>query len=188
MKTQIPEKYRKEFDISADFAVEKQSFRPSELADHLGTGVLVASILVGYMEKAELVTKGKNDAVRTAMITMSEWDAIGRNIDLYEPKPKISLEDVIPMPITVGNRSISAKADRVFIDEKSITAEELKAIYLHKGFWFFKSYITFSKDAEPPVKPKKRDDTVMFAGREYGNMKQLAERLAERININVIEI
>lgn len=191
MNVKIPEKYRKEFDISADFAVEKQSFKPSELAEHLGTGVLVASIMVGYMEKAEFVSKGKNDDVRRAAISADEWEAIGRNIDMYEPKVKLILDDIITKPLQFTNKLLFVKEDKIIIskgeEEISFLAENVKTIFIKKGFWLFKGCITFSQDTEMPVKAKKRSDSMLFKACDLDSVRALADRLAERLGIKVIE-
>lgn len=207
MNVNIPEKYREEFDRSADFAVEKEKFTPSELAEHLGKGVLVASIMVGYMEKAGLVTKGKSDDVRRARITLEEWESIGRNIERYEPVPEpepevfvaetvdsteLTVSDIIPEEMTFIKKTLSAEDGFIVLCDReskiAISLEDISVIFLRKGSLFKKGYISFSANGEKPTDPKLSADTLLFKKKDYDSVKELAERVAERLGTEVINI
>ncbi len=207
MNINIPEKQRQEFDRAANYAVEHQTFTPSELAVHLNTGVFVASIMVGYMEKASLVTKGKGDDVRRAKITPEEWDAIDRKIENYVPVPEpepetfvaqpednteIDITDIIPQKISFFKKTLLAEEGFITIEEKDISTaiatEDISTVFLHKGGFFRKGTLTLSSDSQIPVKAKLRADTVCFKKKDYSTVKELAEKLSERLGINLVEI
>ena len=80
MKINIHEKHREEFDKAADFAVSAEKFTVKELAEALEISELGAAIMVGYMEKTGLVTKGKSGDVRRARIDRTEWERLEKKI------------------------------------------------------------------------------------------------------------
>ena len=185
MSINIPEKMREDFDRSADFAIEKGEFTPGELALHLGTSTLVSSIMVGYMEKASLVTKGKNDEPRRARITREEWDAIGRRIENYIPAPEVLPEEVeeeeeIP-PIAKEELFFLGIARFTFIGETigffnngkkgNYNLSELESVRLKKPFLFFKGTLTL-------VFKDKTTEKVRFKRAE----RDMAELLLKRVS------
>lgn len=211
MNINIPGQFRTEFDSSANFAVEKGAFTPTELAEHIGRGVFVASIMVGYMEKAGLVTKGKGEDVRYARITLEEWDAIGRSIENYVPAPEtevfsrseavfesvpepvhnpiITVTDIITDKMEFIGKTIWAEEGIIAVDDGNIRTDifldSISALYIHKGKWLGKNTLTFSSDAVVPVKAKLRADTVAFKKRDWLRVKELADNLAQRLEIEV---
>ena len=207
MILKIPEQFRAEFNKSADFAVERGEFTPSQLAEYLGRGLVAASMMVRYMENAELVTKGKGDDMRHARITLEEWDAIERSIENYQPTPlpepevipeaveevavvpAVTVDDIIPHRLEFIGKTLWAEQGTVTISDGSqqtvITLEEIRTVYIHKGWLFGKSSMTFSRDGELPVKAKLREDTVMFKRRDFDRFKQLADSVATRLEIEV---
>ncbi|MBR6633772.1 MAG: hypothetical protein IKL05_05670 [Clostridia bacterium] len=206
MNVNIPEKYRTEFDKATDFAVEKQVFAPSELAEHLGTGVLVASIMVGYMEKAGFVTKGKSDDVRRVKISLEEWDAIDRDIERfvppYEPEPQvftadtednteIDFTDILSAETALFNKKLGTENGLITITDKegkiAIAPEDIATLFLHRGGLFAKGTLTLSPDRETPVKAKLRADTLAFKKRDYNQVKALAQGIAEKLGVEITE-
>lgn len=206
MSIKIPEKQRAEFDRAALLAIEKVTFTPSELAEELGMGVFVASIMVGYMEKSGLATKGKGDDVRRAKITLEEWDAIGRKIENYQPAPEpepeifvpeaeddttVDLSDIITEELFFIKKKLGASEGFITLSEgevdTQIAFDDISVIFLHRGRFFSKSTMTFSSESEKPVKVKQRADTVLFKNREYTQIKELAEKIAQRLGIRVEE-
>lgn len=157
MPINIPENHRENFDRSASFAIEMGEVTPSSLAEHLGTSTLVSSIMIGYMEKAGLVTKGKNDEPRHARITPAEWEAIGRSIENYTPAPEDvaeeeEKEETTPEEIVKEELYFLGKARFTFLGEVAgffnngekgnFNLAELETIRLKKPRLFFKGTLT----------------------------------------------
>ncbi len=207
MTVKIPENHRAEFDRAADLAIAIEKFTPSELAEALGAGVFSTSVMVGYMEKAELVTKGKGDDVRRARITLDEWEAIGKKIENYIPVPEkeeeifvpetedktvVSVLDIVPEPIEFINKKLYVAEENIAIDDGSditiIFLEDISAIYIYKGGFFKRGFMTFSPDTETPTYAKGRADTVRFKRKRYAEVRALAEKLADRLGVKLIEI
>lgn len=203
MNLNIPPQFRQEFDRSADFAIEKESFTPSELAAYLDRGVLVASIMVGYMEKAELVTRGKGEDVRHARITLAEWEAIDKKIENYEPvpepepepepipipEPELTVADIITHKLNFIGKVLTAESSLVVLEDgegrTDIKLDSISTLYLHRGKWFGRNTLTFSSDGEVPHRTKQRRDTVAFKKRDWEKVRGLAEAIAERLEIEV---
>lgn len=199
MNLNIPSQFRQEFDRSADFAVEKEAFTPSELAEYLGRGRLSAEMMIRYMEKAELISKGKGEEVRRSRITAEEWDKIGRNVDNYlpapepeiipEPEPQLTVIDIITEKLDFIGRALWAEESLIVLEDGNgrtdIALDSISALYIHKGKWFGKSTLTFSAEDEVPVRARLRADTVTFKKRDWDRIKALADALAERLEIEV---
>ncbi len=202
----VPEKYREEFDKSADFAIIKGKFTPGELAEFLETSELVASIMIGYMEKAGLITKGKNDDVRSARITLEEWEQLGKRIENYQPlpepepeafeqateqEPEITLDDLIDDGLVFIKKKLGTGEGYITVTEAdcvtAIAFEDIATVFLHKGGLFTKSAITFSSDSMIPQSPKLRADTLLFANKDYKKIKNIAEAIASRLGISLTE-
>ena len=196
MNITIPEKHREQFDLAANFAIEKETFTPDELAAHMNTSVLVASIMVGYMEKAGLITKGKGNDVRRAKITLDEWQAIDCSIDLFEPAPEpiqsvfvanaeavktIDIASLIPSERLFIKKTLSAEGESIIIDDGvpfAIPIDEITEIYLRRGGLFSKGYITFTADGS-------KISTLTFKNRYYKKIKAFAEAFAEAIGSKI---
>lgn len=203
MNLNIPSQFRQEFDRSVDFAVEKEDFTPSELAEYLGRGRLPAEMMIRYMEKAELVTKGKGDDLRHARITPEEWDAIGRRLENYVPvpepvkasepeevpEPPLTVADIIAETLEFNGRTLFAEEGLIVIEDgegrSELPLESISAIFMHRGRWLGKSTLTFSTDGATPEKAKGRRDTVTFKKRDWDRVKELADSLAERLETEV---
>ncbi len=149
-KFSVPEKYREEFSRALDCAVSLQSFTDITLASELGISRLNAAIFIGFMDKyAFIYPSGKNE-VKTVRVTPDEWEALGHNIDAYEPRP-IEEEPVFLLTpferVTSGNRSIEKTSEGVFIvsGESSlfIPAEELTLPHFKKAGIFKKGFVFF---------------------------------------------
>lgn len=206
MNVNIPEKYRNEFDKATDFAVEKQTFTPSELAEHLGVGELVASIMIGYMEKAGFVTKGKSNDVRRAKTSLEEWNAIDRDIERFVPAPEpepevftadtedsteIDFTDILSGETDFFNKALGTENGLITITDKegkiAIAPEDIATLFIHRGGLFAKGTLTLSPDREIPVRAKTRADTLTFKKGDYDSVKALAQSIAERLGVEVIE-
>ncbi len=168
----IPDKYREEFDRSADFAVNSGKFTVKELAEHLGVGELVASIMVGYMEKTELVTKGKLGEVRRARIGVDEWKRIGKKIENYIPVPE-EIEEEKPLPEIerqkFGNKEIYVTESGVVLFEEEevlVKYEDITEISVIRPKFLKKGAIIFSPEKEVKLHFKKKE-------------KERAEKIAE---------
>lgn len=193
----IPQKHRQEFDKSADFVIEKGSTTPEELAEYLGTGVFVASIMIGYLEKTELITKGKGNEERKARITPEAWDFIDKNIEKYEPAPQpiaeesheIDISGILPEKLQFIKKTLFVEEGFITIESKkektAIAPEDITVIFLHKGNLFSKSTMTFSTDGDVPKKAKQRADTVSFKNGIFGEIHAFAEKFAEIIEAEV---
>lgn len=197
----IPEKHREEFDRCAEFAIKTEKFTVKELAQELEIGELVASIMVGYMEKTGLVTKGKLDDVRKARITLEEWDSIGRKIENYEPLPEIeeekfhaeikeiplTLEDIIPQKAVFYKTEISAKDSFITLKSKeeiTLSVDDIRALFLTKPGFFKKGALVFSTEEELSSKKLSlRADTLIFKSKDYEAVKGLALAISERLGI-----
>lgn len=196
MNIKIPEQFKPEFNKSADFAVEQGEFTPLQLAEYLGRGRLPAEMMVRYMENAGLITKGKGDEPRRARVTLEEWEALDRSIENYNPAPEqkpevpiITLDDIITDKIEFIGKTLHSEGSAIVISEgekqTAVQLEDIKAIYLHKGWLFSKSTMTFSCDEEKPVKAKRRDDTVLFRNKDFEIIKKLADIMAGRLGTEV---
>lgn len=198
MNINIPEKHRQEFDKSADFVIEKGSATPEELATHLGTGVFVASIMIGYLEKASLVTKGRGNERRNAKITPEQWDFIDKQIERFEPIPEpvlteevkeTDISDIIPEKLRFLKKTLYAEEGFITIEcgkeKTAILPDDVTVIFLHKGGLFSKSTMTFSTDGETPVKAGKRADTVSFKNGIFEEVTAFAKKLGERIEAEI---
>lgn len=187
MPINIPENHRENFDRSASFAVEMGEVTPSSLAEHLGTSTLVSSIMIGYMEKAGLVTKGKNDEPRHARITPDEWEAIGRSIENYTPAPEAVAEEeeaeVSPEEEVKEELCFLGKARFTFLGEVAgffnngekgnFNLSELDSIRLKKPFLFFKGTLKLTfKDGKV--------EKVRFKRKESELAEQIFGRVAKR--------
>lgn len=205
MKINIPEKHREEFDRAADFAVIAEKFTVKELAEALEISELAAAIMVGYMEKTGLVTKGKSDDVRRAKLNASEWEAIGKKIENYEPKPdpvpeifvpdvkeeKLFLSDILPEPLTFYKKRILAEDEFLVLEGEEtvrISADDISAIFLVKPKLFKKGALIFSPEKElSKKKPKERADTLLFYKKDFGKALSIAEKLSVRLSVNLIK-
>lgn len=198
MNINIREQFRPDFDKSADFTIEQGEVTPSQLAEYLGRGRLSAEMMVRYMESAELITKGKGDEVRYARITLEEWEAIGRSIENYQPVPekeetpeeaKVTVDDIITDKIEFIGKTLRAEGGSIIISdgktETAVSLQDIRTIYLHKGFLFAKSTMTFSCDGEKPNKARLRDDTVVFRRKDFEIIKKLAGIIASRLEAEV---
>ena len=198
MNINIPEKHRQEFDKSADFVIEKGSVTPDELAKHLNTGVFVASIMIGYLEKACLVTKGRGNEERHAKITPEQWDFIDKQIERYDPAPEpviaeeikeTDISDIIPKKLKFLKKTLYAEEGFITIEcgkeKTAILPDDVTVIFLHKGGLFSKSTMTFSTDGETPVKAKSRSDTISFKNSIFDEVKVFAQKLGERIDAEI---
>lgn len=201
MNIRIPDKYREEFDRSADFAVRAEKFTIKELAEALEMGELAASIMVGYMEKTGLVTKGKLDDVRRARITAEEWERLDKKIENYEPLPepepekfhtevkevRVTLEDIIPEKLPFYKKTLEAKDSYVILsgeEEVRISLDDISAFFLVKPRLFRKGALVFSSEKElSRGKLSMRADTLLFVKKDYEKAKKLAEALAQRLGI-----
>ncbi len=202
MKINIPEKYREEFDRSADFAVASGKFTPKELAEHLGVGELVASIMIGYMEKTGLVTKGKNDEVRRARISAEEWEKIEKKIENYIPVPEKEAVEALPLasenelPI-IENESFFEKRvtltrDTLLLeglDRVEIALRDIAKIFILKPRFLKKGVAVFSASVElDGGRHAGRADAVTFKKKDFERMEALAERLSEYLGIQIEKI
>ncbi|MBQ7897145.1 MAG: hypothetical protein IJ323_01845 [Clostridia bacterium] len=203
MNIKIPDKYREEFDRSADFAVRTGKFTVKELASELEMGELAASIMVGYMEKTGLVTKGKLDDVRRAKISLEEWERLERKIENYEPLPdpepekfhteakeiSLTLEDVIPEGLAFYKKEISAKESFIILkgqEEVRINVDDISAVFLIKPRLFKKGALVFSAEKElGGEKLSRRADTVLFGGKDFEKAEKLALAITERLGITL---
>lgn len=182
MPINIPENHRENFDRSASFAIEMGEVTPSSLAERLGTSTLVSSIMIGYMEKAGLVTKGKNDEPRRARITPDEWEALGRSIENYVPLPEEvaeEKEEATPEETVTEELCFLGKARFTFIGEVAgffnngekgnFNLSELESIRLKKPCLFFKGalILTFKDGKAEKVrfKRKERETAEKILGR-----------------------
>ena len=120
MNINIPENYREEFDRAVDFALDKEYFTPKELAEYLEKSVLVASIMIGYMEKAGLITEGKNDEVRHTLITKGNWQSIGGKIENFTPPPKEEKKTFTPVILDKTAVDLSDIFEEAFIFGKTL--------------------------------------------------------------------
>lgn len=201
MKINIPEKYREEFDRSADFAVNSGRFTTKELAEHLGVGELVASIMIGYMEKTELVTKGKSDEVRRARINAEEWERIGKKIENYIPLPEEERVEELPLPSVVElpavknelffKKSVTLTPDALVIEGEErveIALRDVAKIFVIKPRVFKKGTVVFSADAELVGKNKRdRADAVAFKKKDAERMQGIIEKISEYVGVSVEE-
>ncbi len=199
MKINIPEKYREEFDRSADFAVASGKFTPKELAEYLGVGELVASIMIGYMEKTELVTKGKNDEVRRARISTKEWERIEKKIENYIPVPEKEVVETLPiateneLPLIENEsffeKSVTLTPDSLVLEGRErveIALRDVAKIFILKPRFLKKGVAVFSASAElDGVRQAGRADAVTFKKKDTERMESLAERLSEYLGIQV---
>ena len=203
MNIKIPEKHREEFDRSADFAVKAQKFTVKELAEALEMGELGASIMVGYMEKTGLVTKGKLDDVRRAKITEEEWERLDKKIENYEPLPDpepekfhaeaketvITLSDIIPERLKFYKKELFAEDSFVVLKgdtEIRINIDDISALFLIRPRLFRKGALVFSAENElSSAKSSLRADTVLFKKKDLKWVKTLASALSERLGISL---
>lgn len=205
MKINIPEKHREEFDRAADFAINAEKFTVKELAKALSISELAAAIMVGYMEKTGLVTKGKSDDVRRAKIDFSEWERLGKKIENYEPKPepvpevflpdvkeeKLFLSDILPEPLNFYKKRLFAEdAFLIFEGEESfrISADDISAVFLVKPRLFRRGALIFSAEKElSKKKPRERADALLFSKKDFEKALTLAERLSEKLCVDLIK-
>lgn len=207
MNFKIPQKQRAEFDRAAALAIKKETFTPLELSEELGTSEFIASIMVGYMEKAKLVTKGKGNDVRRARLTMEEWQAIDCMIENFipepepkitlpiatepEPLPEITVTDLIPEEIRLTGKTLFAEDGFITITERgsrvAIPLNDVSYLIYRKCGFFRKGSLSFSVDREPVKKPKKRADTVCFGKKQSEEIHALAVKLAQRLEAELIE-
>lgn len=197
----IPDKYREEFDRSADFAVNTGKFTVKELAEHLGVGELVASIMVGYMEKTGLVTKGKAEDVRRARIDCEGWERIGKKIENYiplpeeEPKaqpeeqaeeralPEVERQSFCKKEIYVTDEGIVL----VEKEETKIKYEDIAQVFVIKPAFLKKGAVVFSCDKEVPQKKglKERSDSFVFSKGDYERAEKTAQIIANWLGVKV---
>ena len=197
----IPEKHRGEFDRCAEFAVKAGRFTVKELAEELEIGELVASIMVGYMEKTGLITKGRLDDVRKARITSEQWEAMDKRIENYEPLPEIveekfhaeikeialTLEDIIPEKALFYKSEISAQDSFITIkgkEELTLPLDDIRTLFFIEPRLFRKGAVVFS--TEESLSSKKltlRADAVIFKKKDSEKVKKLASAISERLGI-----
>lgn len=205
MKINIPEKHREEFDRAADFAVNAEKFTVKELAASLSISELTAAIMVGYMEKAGLVTEGKSGDVRRARIDRAEWERLDKKIENYEPKPEpvpevflpeakeeiLLLSDILSEPISFYKKRLWAEDSFLVLegeDTVRISVDDVSAIFLIKPGFFRKGALIFSPEKElSKKKPRERADTLLFSKKNFGEVLATAERLSERLSISLIK-
>ena len=203
MDINIPEKYREEFDRSADFAVKTGKFTVKELSAELNVGELVASIMIGYMEKTGHVTKGKSDDVRRAKISEEEREKMGRKKENYTPIPdpepekfvpeveekELTVTDIIPEKLTFFKKSLSAGEGFVIIsdtEDVAISLDDISKIFVRRPSLLKKGALIFSTESElSSQKPEERADAVLFEKKDLEEALSLAERLSERLGVEV---
>ena len=195
----IPDKYREEFDRSADFAVASEKFTVKELAQHLGVGELVASIMIGYMEKTGLVTKGRFDEVRRARIDMAEWERIEKKIENYIPLPEVEeVKEIKDEQVTLPEierqsfikKEIYVTDSALMLSDKEETAinyEDIREIFVFEPTLFKKGAIVFSCDnIAPRYKDlKSKRGLFFFKKKEKERALKLAEELASWLGVKI---
>ena len=200
MNINIPEKYREVFDRSADFAVISGKFTPKELAKYLGVGELVASIMVGYMEKSELITKGKNDEVRRAKINLEEWERIEKKIENYIPpkeeeKESFPVAPTVPLPEIKGERFfggvLTLLQDILVIEGKEkreIALRDIEKIFILKPRFLRKGVAVFSSEREISLKKcHLRADALIFKKKETEKINAICKEISEYLGVAVEE-
>lgn len=183
----IPDKYRNEFDRSADFAINSGKFTVKELAEYLEVSELVASIMIGYMEKTELVTKGKLGEVRRARIGVDEWERIGKKIENYTPVPEEKPLPEIERQLFI-KKEIYVTESALVLGENEIKYEDIREIFVFKPTLFKKGAAVFSCDNVTPKDLKKRKDIFFFKKKEEQRALKLCEQLASWLGIKISRI
>ncbi len=203
MKINIPENHKQQFDKAIEYAIVAQSFTPADLAAHLGTGEFSASIMVGYLEKAGVVTKAKGNGTRLSRLTADAWQELGCCLDSYEPEeiteiyeaPSIEIQRPV-YSIDTSGLSFKGKTlsfeDGCFIlsdgtSSHRMEADSIAAIYLHRAGIIGNCTLTLSTDGKIPSKAKCRPDTLIFAKRDYDTVFAFAESTAEQLQIQAME-
>lgn len=205
MDIKIPEKHREEFDRAADVAIALEKFTPKDLSEALGISELAAAIMVGYMEKAKLVTEGKSGDVRRAKIDMAEWERLGKKIENYtplpEPEPEIfrteakdvsfDLTDIIPQSISFYKKKLWAEENAFVLEGEDlirIPADGLSTLFFIKPRLFKKGAVVFSSEKELSKKKlSTRADTVLFKKRDFSSALTLAEKISHELSVNLIK-
>ena len=183
MNINIPENYREEFDRAVDFALDKEYFTPKELAEYLEKSVLVASIMIGYMEKAGLITEGKNDEVRHTLITKGNWQSIGGKIENFTPPPKeekktftpvildktaVDLSDIFEEAFIFGKIEVSYLNPNLFFSGEEVCPDEIQSVLVEKGGLFKKGQLIFTllcgDEKKIPLKKKEFDKALRLKG------------------------
>ena len=190
MNINIPEKYRQEFDKAVLFAVERGAFTPKELASHLGASELTASIMIGYMEKALLVTGGKLNDERRALITLTEWVSIDGKIENYVPKEpeekeqipqQVLVDEPTLEPLFVKGACVSvSEGSFVFekgADNKKIPVASLAGITVAKPRLFRRGRVVFS------FEDGAQTEVIYFRKKEHKMVLSYVDELREAFSL-----
>ena len=189
MSVKIPESYREEFDKAMDFAVEKETFTPTQLAEYLEKSVMVASIMIGYMDKAGIITHGKNDDVRRVKVTPDEWMALDKNVENFvppvEPVPEVfvpetvdltltDLSDILPEREKFFGGEIYFENGELFVAGDSVASSELSSVTLIPPRFLKKGVLVFLSDTGKEI-------VLPFKKKELDRAKALADGISGKI-------
>ncbi len=180
-KFSVPEKYRDEFQKALDCAVELGSFSDTSLANELNISRLNAAIFIGFMEKYEFLFPSAKNEVKTVRISESEWEALGRNIELYVPEP-IEEEPVFSLSefdriVVKKDNWVEIVPDGVMIvsGENSlfIPAEEVTLPHFKKAGFFKKGFIFFGNPCVKNAREaKKSPAAIVFSRRKNSEFEE----------------
>ena len=166
----VPEKYREDFKRALDKAVELGSFSDTTLAEELKISRLNAAIFIGFMDKYEFLFPSAKNEVKAVRITPEEWEAIGRDIERYEPVPieKEQIFRLTPVEVITAlyKKSIEVAPDGIMIKDLEtsmfIPAEETTLPHFRKAGFFKRGFIYFGEECPRNAREAKRSFTALI--------------------------